>query len=107
MMSKFKQRKGEAGFSILELMIAMLIILVVMGLVTTLFARSLGTRSRESSRTDALTAAQAALNVMSREISNSGYGLITNGLAADSSQNQLHFVTNVVNTNETMTDRGE
>lgn len=99
--------ENKAGFSILELILTMLIMLVIMGLVTTLFARSLGTRTRESSRTDALTAAQAALNVMSREISNSGYGLITNGIAADSDDETLHFISNVVNTNETMTDPGE
>ena len=83
-------------------------ILIVLGLVTTLFSRSLTTRQRESSRTDALTAAQAALNVISREVANSGYGLAGNGIAiADSNNQQLHFISNVRNDNEVFTDPGE
>ena len=82
--------------------------LLTLGMVMTLFARSLNTRARESSRTDALTAAQAALNVMSREISDSGYGLTSNGLVyADSNASQLHILANVTNTNPTLTDLGE
>ncbi len=73
---KVVKKKKSSGFSLIELMIAMTITLVLLGLVSTLFARSLGIRSRESRKTDALTSAQAALNVMSREISNSGFGLL-------------------------------
>ena len=68
-------RKKESGFTILEMLIAMIIIIVLMGALSIILSRALGVRSRESSRTDALTSAQAALNVMSREIGNSGYGL--------------------------------
>ena len=95
-----KRRKNnkEAGFSLIELIIAMTIALVLLGLVSTLFARVMGTRQRESRRTDALTSAQAALNVMSREIANSGYGLNTNGIiTGDSHQKRLHFRANIVN----------
>lgn len=110
-----KCQKRQAGFSILELMIAMTIILIVLGLVMTLFARSLNTRQRESSRTDALTAAQAALNVISREIANSGYGLkleadgiADNGLVdADSNADTIHFRANTTNDNIELTDPGE
>lgn len=101
------KKKAEAGFSIAEMLVTMLIMLVIMGLVTTLFSRSLNTRSRESSKTDALTAAQAALNVMSREIANSGYSLVTNGLMNDSNSNTLHYNANYINTNEVLTDPGE
>jgi type II secretory pathway pseudopilin PulG len=97
----------EAGFSIVEMMVTMLIMLVVMGLVMGLFTRSLGTKTRESNRTDALTAAQAALNVMSREIANSGYGTVTNGLMSDSTKEFLHFVSNHVNTNDNLLQPGE
>lgn len=90
--------KKNAGYSIIELLIAMTIMLVLMGIVSTLFARSLGTRDRESRKTDALTSAQAALNVMSHEIANSGFGLTYNGIVAeDSGINQLHFRSNFVN----------
>lgn len=94
--------------SVLELLLAMTLIIVVVGLLGSLFARSVSTRQRESSRTDALTAAQAALNVISREIANSGYGLVDNGIvSADSTLKQLHFRSNLVNDNIVLTDPGE
>lgn len=79
-----------------------------MGLAVNLFSKSLSTRQRESSRTDALTAAQAALNVISREIANSGYGLLDNGIVfLDSGDKKLHFLSNIKNTNMVTTDPGE
>ncbi|MEO6589154.1 MAG: prepilin-type N-terminal cleavage/methylation domain-containing protein [Pyrinomonadaceae bacterium] len=104
-MKKTKTKKSE-GFSLIELLIAMTLMLVLLGIVSTLFSRSLGVRARESRRTDALTSAQAALNVMSREIANSGFGLYAdsvskralNGIViADSSANKIHFRSNIVN----------
>jgi len=101
--------KKAWGFSIIELLIAMTIMLVVLSLAAGLLSKSLSTRSRESSRTDALTATQAALNVISREVANSGYGLKGNGivLGADSNNKKLHFLSNVTNTNWVTTDPGE
>jgi len=103
-----RENKTASGFSIIELLIAMTIMLVVLGLAANLFSKSLSTRQRESSRTDALTAAQAALNVMSREIANSGYGLLDNGVVfADSGKENLHFLSNIKNTNGVVADPGE
>lgn len=108
MNSNICQSKKEKGFSIVELLISMTIMLLALGVVMSLFSRSLTTKARESSRTDALTASQAALNVMSREIANSGYGLTGNGLVfADSNLLKLHMITNVTNTNGVVTDPGE
>jgi prepilin-type N-terminal cleavage/methylation domain-containing protein len=99
---------AESGFSMVELLVAMAIILVALALVGTMFARSLAVRQRESSRTDALTAAQAALNVISREVANSGYGLADNGIVyADSTTNRIHIRSNIVNDNNVLTDPGE
>lgn len=107
-MKRKKLSRNEKGFSIAELLVAMTIMLIALGLVMTLFGRSLTTRARESSRTDALTAAQAALNVMSREIANTGYGLTGNGIVyADCTSNRLHIISNVTNTNAFVTDPGE
>jgi len=102
-----KRSNPEGGFSVVEMVLTMVIMLVIMGVVMSLFSRSLGTRTRESSRTDALTATQAALNVMSREIANSGYGTVTNGLMDDSTVGLLHFVSNHVNTNDNLLQPGE
>ncbi|MGI8639610.1 MAG: PulJ/GspJ family protein [Pyrinomonadaceae bacterium] len=107
-MKDSRENKTSSGFSIIELLIAMTIMLVVMGLTSTLFSKSISTRQRESSRTDALTAAQAALNVISREIANSGYGLTDNGIVfLDSSPQKLHILSNIKNTNGVTTDPGE
>ena len=98
----------QKGFSLLELIIAMTITLILMAIAATLFTGALGSKARESRRTDALTSAQAALNVMSREIANSGYGLTNNGIVfADSGQQRLRFRSNIVNSNTVSCDPGE
>jgi prepilin peptidase dependent protein B len=79
-------RKTDAsGFSLIELVIAMTITLVVMVAASTLLATSLRTRTRENARSKALASAQRALNIMSREIGNAGYGLNDNGLVVNDS----------------------
>jgi prepilin-type N-terminal cleavage/methylation domain-containing protein len=107
-MKAVKENKKASGFSLVELIVGMTIMLIILGVVSTLFAQAISTRQRESSRADALTAAQAALNVISREVANSGYGLINNGIiAADSGLQKLHFISNTTNTNAAVTDEGE
>jgi prepilin-type N-terminal cleavage/methylation domain-containing protein len=103
----------EKGFSLLELMIAMTVMLILLGVISVLFAGALSVRSRESRQTDALTSAQAALNVISREVSNAGYGLAvnrmgSNGLVlADCNEKRIHFRANVNNSDLTTNSPGE
>ena len=88
----------EVGFSLLELIIAMAITLAVMVAASSLLASSLRTRTRENLRSEALAAAQRALNIMSREISNSGYGLTDNGIVvADSDAGSIRVRANLDN----------
>jgi type II secretory pathway pseudopilin PulG len=95
-----KFRTTEGGFSLVELIIAMVITLVILGVAVMTFSNALGSRDRQLSTTDAITSARAALNIMSREIGNSGYGLTTNGIVAgDSGANRIHFRTNTDNSN--------
>ncbi len=75
----------ESGFSLLELVIGMAITLVVMTIASTLLASSFSIRGRENQRSSAIADAQRALNTMSREIANAGYGLSTNGIVAGDS----------------------
>jgi type II secretory pathway pseudopilin PulG len=75
-----------AGFSLIELVIAMTVTLVVMGIASTLIARAFNVRRREDQRTDALADVQRALNTMSHEIANSGFNLTTNGIVDSDSQ---------------------
>jgi prepilin-type N-terminal cleavage/methylation domain-containing protein len=102
-----KTLRRNEGFSLLELLISMTIMLILLGIVSTLMARAFSVRTRESQKTDALTSAQAALNVISREVANSGFGIHTgtntrrgsNGIVlADSTATQLRVRSNIINT---------
>lgn len=96
----------QSGFSLLELIIAMTIMLILLSVVGTLVSRSMSVRARETQKADALVSVQAALNVISREISNSGFGLYSDSLTrvasngivlADSNANRMHIRTNMQN----------
>jgi prepilin-type N-terminal cleavage/methylation domain len=82
---RYPNSQNSEGFSLIELLMAMTIILVIMAMTTTLLVNAFNTRSRENQRSDGLADAQRALNIMTREIANSGFGLTNNGIiAADS-----------------------
>lgn len=86
----------QAGFSLIELMVAMGVTLVVTVLASGLIAGSLKTRTRENQRSEALADAQRALYVMSREVANSGFGLSNNGVvAADSTSSSIRVRANL------------
>jgi Tfp pilus assembly protein PilW len=51
-----------------------------MGVATVLLSSSFRVRARENQRSAAIADAQRALNIMSREIANAGYGLSSNGI---------------------------
>lgn len=80
-MNKSHIKPGQqSGFSLVELVIAMTISLVIMTIASTLLASSFQIRTRENQRSSAIADAQQALNILSREIANAGYGLSTNGI---------------------------
>jgi len=88
--------KKNAGFSLLELLIAMVITMALMTAASTLLANALRVRSRENQKSDALADTQRALNIMSREIANSGFNMTGNGIvAADSSLNEIRVRSNL------------
>lgn len=96
---------SDDGFTLIEMIIAMVITLIILGVAIGTFSGALNSRLREQGRTDAITSAQAALNIMTREIGNSGYGLMNNGLVVNPasystdncSENQIHFRSNIDN----------
>jgi type II secretory pathway pseudopilin PulG len=98
-----RRAKNQAGFSLLELIIAMGITLTIMGLASTLLASSFRVRSREDRKSDAIADVQRALNIMTREISNSGLKLpsglaavATNGVVTNDSDNQsIRMISNL------------
>lgn len=77
-MRKFTSKRGEVGFSLVELIIAMTITLVVLTIATTLIAQSLNMRTRGNDNVDALADAERAINIMSREIAQAGFNLMPN-----------------------------
>jgi prepilin-type N-terminal cleavage/methylation domain-containing protein len=113
MKEHFVQSTRNAGFSLVELIVSMVITLVILGAAVTTFTGALKTRDFQTGRTDALTSAQAGINIMSREIGNAGFGLnrgllASNGLVqGDCTDTRLHFRANTNNTNNVTTDPGE
>jgi type II secretory pathway pseudopilin PulG len=95
--------KNESGFSMIELIIAMAVTLTITGLATALLASGFNARSREDRKSDAIADVQRALNIMTREISNSGLKLPSdlpnispNGIVAgDSNSESLRVVSNL------------
>jgi len=103
----------EAGFTIVELMVAMTVTLVMIGLTSGLLAGSFKIRTRENQRTEALADTQRGLNSMTREIANSGYALTDNGIVeADSAVDSIRIRANLnasagETTSNSATDRDE
>jgi type II secretory pathway pseudopilin PulG len=89
-------KKASGGFSLLELLIAMVITMALMTAASTLLAQALRVRSRENQKSDALADVQRALNIMSREIANTGFNMTGNGIVAgDSGTNALRIRSNL------------
>ena len=98
----------ERGFTLIEMIIAMVITLIILGVAVATFSSALTSRQFQAGRTDGITSAQAALNIMTREIGNSGFGLTHNGIVvADSNENRIHFRSNINNQNQNTNDEGE
>ncbi|HEX6650618.1 MAG TPA: prepilin-type N-terminal cleavage/methylation domain-containing protein [Pyrinomonadaceae bacterium] len=95
-MSSLKTTRSSSGFSLLELLIAMVITMALMTAASSLLASALRMRTRENQKSDALADTQRALNIMSREIANSGFNLSNNGIVpADSGLNRIRVRSNL------------
>jgi len=95
-MAELNVRHRERGFSLIELLLAMTIALALLGLTSGLLASSFNVRARENQKTDALADTQRALNIMTREIANTGFGLANNGIvAADSNETAIRVRANL------------
>ena len=84
-MRKPTGRGGEAGFSLIELMVALGVTLVIMVVAARMLAMSMAVRTRENQRSEAIADTQRALQAMTRELSNAGLGLSNNGLVDEDS----------------------
>ena len=89
-------RGGEAGFSLLELTVALGVTLVIMAVAGRMLAMTMAVRSRENQRAEAVADTQRALQAMTREISNAGLGMSNNGLVdGDSDSLAIRVRTNL------------
>jgi Tfp pilus assembly protein PilW len=98
-----RRSNNQAGFSMVELIIGMTITLTVMGLASSILAGAFKIRSREDRKSDGIADVQRALNIMTREISNSGVkipsglsAVSTNGVVGgDSTNDSIRIVSNL------------
>jgi type II secretory pathway pseudopilin PulG len=66
------QKKNEAGFSFIELMIVSVILIIVIGLIGTMMTNLQGAYTQQKPRTDSINDATAALDMMTRLIKMAG-----------------------------------
>src|SRR5829696_6886352 len=70
--------------------------MALMTAAATLLANALRMRTRENQKSDALADTQRAINIMSREIANTGFNMTNNGIVgADSGQNAIRIRANL------------
>ena len=87
---------SQNGFSLIELVIAMSVTIVIATIASTLVAQSFRMRAREDTRSDAIADAHRALNIVTREIANSGFGLVDNGIVpGDTGIGSIRFRANL------------
>jgi|SRR5687768_2623820 len=87
---------SQRGFSLIELIIAMSVTIVIATIASTLVAQSFRMRAREDTRSDAIADAHRALNIVAREIANSGFGLLDNGIVpGDTGPGSIRFRANL------------
>ena len=65
----------QAGFSLMELLVAMCVMVFITGAATSLLVGAFSVRTREDERTEAIGDVRRSLNILSRELANSGYQL--------------------------------
>ena len=95
-MSSVNKKATNGGFSLLELLIAMVITMALMTAASSLLANALRVRSRENQKSDALADTQRAINIMSREIANAGFNMIGNGIVpGESGLNEIRVRSNL------------
>jgi type II secretory pathway pseudopilin PulG len=91
-----KKRNFQGGFSLIELVIAMSVTIVIATIASSLVAQSFRMRAREDTRSDAIADAHRALNIVTREIANSGFGLLDNGVVpGDTGVGSIRFRANL------------
>lgn len=84
-----ERARTDAGFSLIELMVALGVTLVIMVVASRMLAMTLAVRTRENQRSEAIADAQRALQAMTRELSNAGLGMATGNGLVDADSNTL------------------
>lgn len=96
MKQQLNPKAATAGFSLIELLIAMTLTFGMLAIASTVLSAGFKIRSRENSVSDATADVQRALGIMSREIANAGFRLNTNGIVAgDSDASHIRIRSNL------------
>ena len=87
---------AQSGFSLVEMLIALTVTLVIVSIAFFLLAQSFNRKARNDKEADALSDADQAMSWISREVTNSGFGLSSNGLvSADCTYNKIRIRANL------------
>lgn len=101
------RREGEAGFSLIELLIAMGLTVVVMTLASTALISLFNVKTRQNQRSEVLADSQRAIDLVTRDVSNAGFGLLDNGIVPQDSNAASIRVRANLNANAVASDANE
>src|SRR5262249_9626369 len=83
-MSRHSAKSRQAGFSLVELLIALLVASIVMAAATSLFRQALVATYSLTQRADMLQNARGSINTIVRDLTRAGGGVPTGGIALPS-----------------------
>lgn len=87
---------SEGGFSFVELIVSMVISVVILTVAITVYSAAMQTRDGEHLVSEGNAKVNSVFALISREIGNSGFGLVTNGIViADSGASRIRVRANI------------
>ena len=99
---------SESGFSFVELIVSMVISVVILTVAITVYSAAMRTRDGEHLVSEGNAKVNSVFALISREIGNSGFGLVTNGIViADSGASRIRVRANISMNDSSTDDAGE
>ena len=100
--------EAQEGFSLVELMVSVVISVVILTVAITVYSSAMQTRDREHLVSEGNAKINGVFSIVSREIGNSGFGLVTNGIVLeDSGATKIRFRANTSSDDSVTDDIGE
>src|SRR5688500_5255442 len=76
-------RSGEAGFSLIELMVVCVVLVIILGVIVSIITNTQSSYAASQQRTEAINDASAAMDTLSRLLRNAGNNTDLVPVAAD------------------------